>query len=186
MLERFETERLILRAIDESDIPELLNYYERNIHFFKPWLPRFSKDYYTADYQLGCINSRERLRKQGTDFGYYIFKKEDSKGIIGYIAISNIVRGVFQSGFLGYDVDENENGKGIATEAIKKVIEVSFNEINLHRLEANVIPANAASIRVLEKLNFIKEGFSKNYLKINNKWEDHLRFAVINENFKDD
>ena len=99
------------------------------------------------------------------------------------MAVSQIIRGVLQSAFLGYSIDEKENGKGIATEAISKVIEISFNELKLHRLEANIIPTNAASIRVVEKLNFTKEGYSRDYCKINNKWQDHLRFAVINQNY---
>jgi ribosomal-protein-alanine N-acetyltransferase len=106
--------------------------------------------------------------------------------VIGYATVSNIVRGVFQCGILGYAIDEKENRKGFSTEAINGLINFSFEEINLHRLEANVIPANAASIRVLEKLNFIKDGYSKDYLKINDKWQDHLRFALINPDYVDE
>ena len=91
-----------------------------------------------------------------------------------------------QSAFLGYSIDEKENGKGFATEAISKVIEISFSELKLHRLEANIIPANSASIRVVEKLNFTKEGYSENYCNINGIWQDHLRFAIINPNYKDE
>ena len=107
-------------------------------------------------------------------------------GILVILRSQISYRGVLESAHLGYSVDEKETGKGIATEAIKGIKEFSFNELNLHRLEANVIPANTASIRVLEKLNFVQEGYSKNYLKINNIWQDHIRFAIINENHTDD
>jgi ribosomal-protein-alanine N-acetyltransferase len=80
-------------------------------------------------------------------------------------------------------VDEEKNRKGIATEAVKRIIEFTFDELILHRLEANVIPSNTASIKVLEKLNFVKEGYSENYLKINGRWQDHLRYALINKNY---
>ncbi len=185
MKERVKTERLILRVLNESDKYELLDFYERNRNFFKPWAPRFDKSFYTVGYQLNKINFERELWNKGTEIRYYIFKKEQPERIAGIVTAFNIVRSVFQCGTLGYDVDENENGKGIATEAIKKLIEILFNELNLHRLEANVIPSNAASIRVLEKLNFVKEGYSKNYLKINDKWQDHLRFALLNEKYSE-
>ena len=183
MTERFETERLILRFLDETDIPELIYYYQRNKNFLEPWLPRFGEEFFTFEFQLRRLEYEKELRDSGTEYRYRIFKKDDPQKNIGNVAVSQIIRGVMQSAFLGYSIDEKENGKGIATEAISKVIEISFNELKLHRLEANIIPTNAASIRIAEKLNFIKEGYSRNYCKINNKWQDHLRFAVINQNY---
>ena len=183
MTERFETERLILRFLDETDIPELIDYYQRNKNFLEPWLPRFGEEFFTFEFQLRRLEYEKELRDSGTEYRYRIFKKDDPQKNIGNVAVSQIIRGVMQSAFLGYSIDEKENGKGIATEAISKVIEISFNELKLHRLEANIIPTNAASIRIAEKLNFIKEGYSRNYCKINNKWQDHLRFAVINQNY---
>jgi len=183
MTERFETERLILRFLEESDIPELIDYYQRNKNFLEPWLPRFGEEFFTLEFQLRRLEYEKELRDSGTEYRYRIFKKDDPQKNIGNVAVSQIIRGVLQSAFLGYSIDEKENGKGIATEAINKVIEKSFNELKLHRLEANIIPTNAASIRVVEKLNFTKEGYSRNYCKINDKWQDHLRFAVINQNY---
>jgi [ribosomal protein S5]-alanine N-acetyltransferase len=181
--ERIETERLILRMLDESDINELIDYYKRNKTFLEPWIPKFGNEFFTYGFQLNRINFEKELRDKGSEYRFRIFKKEIPERNIGNVSVSNIVRGVLQSGVLGYSIDEKENGKGIATEAIKKIIQVSFNELNLHRLEANVIPANIASIKVLEKLNFIREGYSKNYCRINDKWQDHIRFAIINNNF---
>lgn len=182
MLERIETERLILRILNESDIPELLNYYKRNKKFLEPWVPKFGDEFFTYGHQLDRLHFEKEQWDNGNEYRFRIFKKEEPLKNIGNIAVSNIIRGVLQSAFLGYSIDEKENGKGIATESIKKIIEVSFGEIKLHRLEANVIPSNAASIRVLEKLNFVKEGYSKNYCRINGKWQDHLRFAILNHN----
>lgn len=183
MLEKFETARLILRIINESDIAGVLDYYTRNKKFLEPWLPKFGSEFFTYEFQLEKIRYEKELRDKGIEYRFRIFKKEQPEKNIGNVAVSNIIRGILQSAFLGYSIDENENGKGIATEAIGKVIEFSFNELKLHRLEANVIPGNAGSIRVLEKLNFVKEGYSNNYCKINDKWQDHIRFAILNNNF---
>lgn len=183
MAERIETQRLILRTLNETDIPGLLEYYERNFKFLEPWIPKYEEGFYTYDYQFRKLEYEKKLREDGSEYRYNIFKKDDPERVLGNAAVSNIIRGVLQSAFLGYSVDENENGKGVATEAIKGIIDFSFCEIKLHRLEANVIPVNNASIRVLEKLNFVKEGYSKDYLKINGKWQDHIRFALINEKY---
>ncbi len=184
MREKFETERLILRTLDESDIEDMIDYYYRNKKFLEPWIPKTGDEFYTYEFQLRRINYEKELRDKDIEYRFRIFKTEQPERSIGNVSVSHIVRGVLQSAFLGYSIDENENGKGIATEAIGRIIEVSFNELNLHRLEANVIPSNAASIRVLEKLNFVKEGYSKNYCRINGKWQDHIRFAILNNNFK--
>ena len=185
MIERVETDRLILRFLDESDIYELIDYYNRNRKFLEPWEPRFADEFYTYEFQLRKLRYEKELRDSGREYRYRVFKKEDPGKNIGNVAVSQIIRGVLQSAFLGYSIDEKENGKGIASEAIARVIEISFNELNLHRLEANIIPSNSASIRVVEKLNFTKEGYSENYCNINGIWQDHLRFAIINPNYDD-
>jgi len=183
MTEMTESERLILRLLDESDAPVRLDYYDRNKKFLKPYIPEMPDDFCTLNFQLDRIKENKESSDKSSEFRYFIFKKDDPLKIIGNVSVSHIIRGVLQSAFLGYSIDEKENGKGIATEAIQKIIELSFNDIKLHRLEANVMPSNTASVRILEKLNFTKEGFSKDYCRINGKWEDHLRFALLNKNF---
>ena len=134
---------------------------------------------------LEKIKARRDPSSKDMNPRFYIFNKSDPHKIVGDISISNIVREIFQCGFLGYKIDKKQNGKGIATEAVGRVIEFAFIRMNLHRLEANVMPDNIASIRVLEKLKFEKEGFSKKYLKINDKWEDHVRYSIINNQNSD-
>jgi len=183
MTERIETPGLILRTLSKKDIPGLLDFFERNCKFFEPWIPEYEKNYYTYDYQILKLEYEKKLKEKGIEYRFYIFNKNIPERIIGNVSVSNIIRGVMQSAFLGYSVDEEKNRKGIATEAVKRIIEFTFDELILHRLEANVIPSNTASIKVLEKLNFVKEGYSENYLKINGRWQDHLRYALINKNY---
>jgi ribosomal-protein-alanine N-acetyltransferase len=104
--------------------------------------------------------------------------------MIGHVSLSNVVRGAFQSCNLGYSQDENACGKGYMTEALRVVLHFAFTEADLHRVEANVVPANTASIGVLKRLGFRQEGEAKRYLKINGDWEDHLRFAILKEEFQ--
>jgi [ribosomal protein S5]-alanine N-acetyltransferase len=93
------------------------------------------------------------------------------------------VRRVFQNAHLGYAVTEAANGRGYATEAVQEATRIAFEELGLHRVQAAVIPRNDASIRVLEKAGFRREGFAERYLLINGAWEDHLVFAVTREGY---
>ena len=110
-----------------------------------------------------------------------VFLKNNLSKIIGTIAFSNIVYGPFLSSYLGYRLDEHENGKGYISEGIKTGIRYVFDELKLHRIEANIVPHNIRSIEVVEKLGFKLEGRSEKYIQINGKWEDHLHYVMLNE-----
>ena len=110
--------------------------------------------------------------------------KNDNESIIGDITLSNIICGVLQSAFIGYKLDEQKNGRGLMREGLQAVIEYAFSELNLHRVEAHIIPRNERSIRVIEALGFEKQGYMKEYLLINNKWEDHLSYALVNRQWE--
>ncbi len=103
--------------------------------------------------------------------------------IAGSIGLSQIFRGGFQNAYLGYQVGENFAGKGFASEAIFLIVKFAFEELKLHRVEANIQPHNLASIAVVKKNGFSKEGFSPKYLNIDDIWRDHERWAILNENW---
>ncbi|MDQ3181068.1 MAG: GNAT family N-acetyltransferase [Acidobacteriota bacterium] len=104
--------------------------------------------------------------------------------IAGAINLSRIFRGGFQNAYLGYFTGVDFAGKGLMSEAICLTLRFAFKNLKLHRLEANVQPKNVASITVLRKNNFTKEGFSRKYLKIGGRWRDHERWAIIFEDWK--
>ena len=95
------------------------------------------------------------------------------------INLNEIVRGAFQSAYLGYYIGTPYAGQGYMMEALKLVIEYAFNELRLHRLEANIQPQNAASLALVKRCGFRKEGFSPRYLKIDGDWRDHERWAIL-------
>lgn len=118
-----------------------------------------------------------------TNESFLICRNSDDK-IAGSITLSQIFRGNFCNAYLGYFIGEQFGGKGIMTEAIRLILRYAFKDLKLHRIEANVQPENLASIAVLKKNGFTKEGFSRRYLKIDRKWRDHERWAVIREDWK--
>lgn len=107
----------------------------------------------------------------------------DGKDIAGVFNISEIVLGCFQSAYLGFYGTIDYTGKGIMSTALKLVSQHAFKVMNLHRLEANIQPENKKSIRLIESNGFRKEGFSLKYLKINEKWCDHERWAMTYEDW---
>ncbi|SHK13170.1 ribosomal-protein-alanine N-acetyltransferase [Anaerocolumna jejuensis DSM 15929] len=177
----YNTERLTLKVLDKSSAEIVLDYYLRNREFLGEWEPLRSEEFYTKAYQeellendLSQIENKKLLR-------LWIFKKSEENRIIGSIGFSNIVRGIFLSCFLGYKLDKDEINQGYMTEAIKKGIDIVFNEYGLHRIEANIMPRNKQSLRVSEKLGFYHEGIAQEYLKINGIWEDHIHMVLLND-----
>lgn len=178
---QFETERLILKCLNESDAGILLDYFSRNAEFLQPWEVVRGPSFYTMENMEKLIVDDRQGLKAGHTLRFWIQKKEDQGRIIGSVALSNIIRGVFQSAFIGYRLDKEEINKGYMTEAIVKMVAIAFEKLSLHRIEANIIPRNTRSIRTVEKAGFEYEGISKKYLKINGVWEDHVHMVILNE-----
>jgi RimJ/RimL family protein N-acetyltransferase len=105
--------------------------------------------------------------------------------LLGRIRLSTVFRGPWQNANLGYFVGHRHNGKGIATAAVKLTARFAFEAAGLHRLQAAVMPWNKASRRVLAKAGFREEGFARNYLQINGKWEDHVLHAMTREDWEE-
>jgi ribosomal-protein-alanine N-acetyltransferase len=104
--------------------------------------------------------------------------------IVGVINFSEIVRGIFQSAYLGYYAGARHAGQGYMTEGLGLVLRVEFSKLKLHRLEANIQPENRRSIALVRRLGFRKEGFSPRYLKIGGRWRDHERWAITAEEWR--
>ncbi|HLO11866.1 MAG TPA: GNAT family N-acetyltransferase [Pseudoneobacillus sp.] len=181
----YQTERLILKQLDENDAGKVLDYFNRNREFLEKWEAQRSEEFFTLDFQTESLKQDILSFQKGTSVKFWILKKEDQEKVIGCISFSVIVRGILQSCIMGYKLDESELKKGFITEAIKKAIEVMFNELGLHRIEAPIMPKNEASIQVVKKLGFTNEGISRKMIRVNGIWEDHIRWAIINESDKE-
>lgn len=177
---RYETERLVLRSLSRRDAPALLDYLTRNRDFLSEWEPVRDEAYYTLPSAQEFIRAEHADHRRHSAMKLHLSKKGE-KRIIGYVGLSNIVRGAFLSCFAGCRLDTDEINRGYMTEAMREVIRIAFDGMGLHRIEANIIPRNVRSRRVVEKLGFTLEGMSRKYLRINGVWEDHLHYVVLNE-----
>jgi ribosomal-protein-alanine N-acetyltransferase len=179
-----QTERLTLKVVDDSFAAQALDYHARNRAFLAEWNPTPPDDFYTLPFQQERLRVELDLIRDGYLLRLWLFKKEDRtfETAIGNIAFNNIVRGAFQSCHLGYQLDQGMINQGLITEALRCAIAFAFDELKLHRIEANVMPRNQRSRRVVEKLGFAEEGLARRYLKINGAWEDHMHYVVLNDN----
>ena len=104
--------------------------------------------------------------------------------IVGAINLSQIYGGGFRSAYLGYYVGEPFAGRGYMTEALQLMLRYAFQVLRLHRVEANIQPGNIASLALVKRAGFVREGYSRRYLKIGGRWRDHERWAILAENWK--
>jgi len=123
----------------------------------------------------------ERGKSSKASFFVFLRGPED---LVGVVDLSEIVRGCFQSAYLGYFALEPHAGRGLMREGLAQVIDHAFRDLGLHRLEANIQPGNDASRRLVRALGFRQEGYSPRYLKINRRWKDHERWAILSEEWK--
>jgi ribosomal-protein-alanine N-acetyltransferase len=128
-----------------------------------------------------AVLQHRREWKRGHTFVLVIAPRGDDNRIIGRIALGGVLRGAFQNAYLGYWIDQEHQGRGLMTEAVRATTSFAFSAAGLHRVQAAVMPRNAGSLRVLEKAGYRREGVAERYLSIAGNWEDHVLFAVTRE-----
>jgi ribosomal-protein-alanine N-acetyltransferase len=114
------------------------------------------------------------------DLGYswLLFRRGDG-ALLGGVTLSNVRRGVAQSGSLGYWIGASHARRGYMTEALQLLLPYAFERLGLHRIEAACLPNNAASRGLLRKLGFVEEGYAREYLRINGSWQDHVLYGLL-------
>lgn len=109
----------------------------------------------------------------------FLVCRRDTHALVGVVNVTNIVLGQFRSGYLGYYAFAGHERQGLMRQGLQVVAQRVFKSFKLHRLEANIQPANAASIALVASCGFTKEGYSPRYLKIGGRWRDHERWAIL-------
>ena len=165
------------RLIQLDDAPVLAAVLGENRDFLAPWEPVRDDSYFTVEGQTEVILNALDLGAKGTHVPHVIL--DDSGRLVGRIMLNGIVRGPFQSCSVGYWIAAADNGRGLATGAVRSIIEVAFDELGLHRIQAETLQHNTASKRVLERNNFVPIGMAPTYLKIAGTWQDMDMFQLI-------
>jgi ribosomal-protein-alanine N-acetyltransferase len=177
---RLVGEGVLLRPPERSDWQSWAELRGASRDFLTPWEPSWPSDALTR------AAFRRRIARYAmdwrTDQGYslFLFRKEDEQ-IIGGIGLSHVRRGVAETASLGYWVGAAHARQGHMTEALRLTLDFAFNRLRLHRIEAACLPTNLPSKGLLDKVGFREEGYAAKYLCIDGKWQDHLLFAILRE-----
>ncbi len=167
--------QIFIRAPEAGDRDEFLALMRASVRFHRRWAaPPVTPEQF--DEYL------ERCRRPNFE-GLLACRREDGR-IVGVFNLSEIVRGGFQSCYMGYNVGAGYQQRGYMTEALRLVLAHAFETLKLHRVEANIQPENAPSIALVRRAGFAREGFSRRYLKIAGRWRDHERWALLAEDWR--
>ena len=170
-----EGTRVMLLPAARRDRADFVAAMRASAELHRPWIsPPLDDDAFDA----------VLARARGESFEFLLVRRRADGAIAGYFDVSQIIRGPLQSAFLGYGGVARWSGAGYMTAALRLVVERAFTDLALHRIEANVQPGNAPSIALVERVGFVREGFSESYLKIGGRWRDHVRFAIRAEQWQ--
>lgn len=173
-----ETERLTLRLPLLTDHREWARLRADSAEFLKPWEPLWTADELSRATFRSRIRSQTAQVAQGRSLPYFLFERR-SDTLVGGLTVSNIRRGVAQAGTLGYWMGQAYAGQGYMREAVEAVCGSLHRSHGLHRIEAATIASNNRSIGLLEHCGFRCEGVARAYLKIADRWQDHLLYARV-------
>lgn len=174
VLKKISGNQVYLSQPSIEDTSEFLANVKESQDLHSPWVQAPSDECKYGDYIKRIQNANQK--------GFFI-RLNTTDNLVGVINISEIVMGCFQSAYLGFYAFSGHAGKGFMSEGLGLVIGHAFNDLGLHRLEANIQRNNIKSISLIRRHRFRHEGVSLRYLKINNEWRDHERFAItIEEN----
>jgi [ribosomal protein S5]-alanine N-acetyltransferase len=164
--------RVRLAEPKPADRREFLDLVDTSIELHRPWT-------YPPTDAAGFRRLLERNRRD--DFYALFARRSDDDAILGLLEFSGIVRGAFQNAYLGYWIGAPYARQGYMREAMQLGLRFAFADLRLHRVEANIQPANRPSLALARSAGFRREGFSPRYLKIGGRWRDHERWAILAE-----
>lgn len=167
--------RVFLRPPAARDRDEFLAVNRESVHFHRGLATPP-----TTEKQFQAL--LEQCRRE--DFRGFLLCRLEDGAIMGSLAFSQIFHGNFQSAYLGYQIAEPFAGQGYMTEALQLALRFAFRDLGLHRVEANIQPGNDASIALVRRVGFTREGYSRRYLKVAGRWRDHERWALLREDWR--
>jgi ribosomal-protein-alanine N-acetyltransferase len=178
--------RVLLRPLTNDDFAVWREVRRRNDKWLTRWEPlrlAGQPDVVEEEHAFAArCSARERERQLGSAYGMGVFVDGQ---FAGEMNLSSVQRGAFQSCYVGYWIDEARAGQGYTPEALVVAMRFAFEELNLHRVQVAIVPRNQASRRVVEKLGLREEGVAERYLEINGVWEDHVRYAMTAEEWRE-
>ena len=173
---RLREGRIELRPLRLRDATVWREVRTRNARWLRPWEATLPLAEHDAPTTYGAMV--RRLRAEAREGRGLPFALVVDGSFAGQVTVGGIARGSLLSAYIGYWIDQRAAGRGIMPTAVAMATDHCFREVGLHRVEINIRPENAASLRVVQKLGFREEGLRERYLHIDGDWRDHLTFAL--------
>ena len=174
---------MLLRPLEVGDHEAWRDVRLRSRDWLEPWEPFPEPGSPDPVVDRDAFRARcgawERQRQFDTAYGFGLFLRDGT--LAGEVSLGSVLRGPFQSCFIGYWIDRDQAGCGYTPEGVALVIRYGFEELGLHRMEAAIVPRNDKSRRVAAKLGLRDEGTALRFLQIQGVWEDHVRYAITRE-----
>lgn len=151
--------------------------------FLTPWEPTWPPD------ALSRASFARRLRRQAQEwrddlsYSFLVFDRQ-TDAVVGGLGLTNVRRGVTQTGTLGYWAGKPYARQGYISAATRLMLDFAFTHIGLHRVEAACLPGNDASRTLLERVGFTHEGYARGYLRIDGVWRDHVLYAILSDEWQ--
>lgn len=177
----YETPRLVLKILREDAAEKVLDFYEENKEIFERYELDRERNFYTKAHQAALLRCEYNLILRLQLVRFWVFEKENPKRIIGTFSFHNIRQSAYMDCELGYKFHQDVWGKGYARESIQRGIEIMFGELEMHRMEALVMPENEPSKHLLKALGFELEGVKRQNVKLHGVWCDHEVYSLLNE-----
>ncbi len=172
-----ETARLIVRTPQTGDGHSYADYYRRNREFLQPWSPTFGADMFIDEEWESSIPLIQHEFSSGRSARFCLYLQDR---MIGVANLTSITRSPAYSALLGYTLAEDVQGMGYMREALDAILQYAMGYRNLHRISANYMPHNQRSGGLLRSLGFQVEGYARDYLLIDGKWQDHVLTTLTN------
>ena len=173
---------IALRTPEMRDYEQWMELRVSSENFLRPFEPAWSADDLTKRSFRKRLDFYNKGQKDGSSWSFFVKSRHDQQ-LLGSLTLSNIRYGVISSGSLGYWIGQQYARNGHMSEALSVLLPFAFKTLNLHRLEAACLPDNHASIALLQKSGFQQEGVARKYLQINGVWQDHLLFALLEDEY---
>ena len=179
------TERLVLRPGLPADAGAIAAFLRENDAHLAPWSPEPPPEHFDASFWAHKLAAEAADRAAGRGVRFLFAPPEAPDAVIGWAHFSTIVRGVWHCSNLGYAIGAGHQGQGLMLEGLRGALAHAFGPMNLHRIQANYMPANVRSARVLRTLGFKVEGYAYDFLRIAGRWEDHVLTSLTNPDWRD-
>jgi len=176
-----KSQRLTIRTPVKGDGVKYARYYQVNREFLQPFSPHFDSGMFSAAEWEASVPLIQQQFAAGSSIRFLLIEGEE---VIGVANLTQMARGPAYSATLGYTLSETHQGKGLMKEALAEIVRYVFETRNLHRIAANYMPRNERSGRLLRSLGFQVEGYARDFLLIDGKWEDHVLTSLTNPNWK--